>query len=277
MNFWTQFRQIFSDAIRLLAERFNFLGGHKWAVAIILLTIIVRTLLLPLAIKQIRSMQAMQRLQPEIKRLQQKHKKDKQKLNQEMMELYKREGVNPLAGCLPLVAQMPVLFAMYYAIRQITQPTTEWLVAQGIKGATGGEGVTNMPFLGLANACAKETLKISGKVLHVTHCGLAAPTIKTVAGVILLVVMTATSYLTTRQMSANQTPEQARIAQLMPLFFVFIMIRFPAALVLYWTTQNVYQYLQQTLMLRKKVIQSPGGGPKPSRPKPSRPKPKPKR
>lgn len=258
MNVWEQFQQIFRDGLKGIADAFGFAGTHRWALAIIVLTIIVRTLLLPLAIKQIRSMQAMQRLQPEIKRLQQKYKKDRQKLNSEMMELYKREGANPLMGCLPLVAQMPVLFAMYYAIRQITFPTTKWLVEHGITGKLGGFGVGTMPFLGLANTCVQETVGKAGKeIVRFTHCGLAAPASKTIAGIALLVIMTATSFLSSRQMTAHQDPQQARIAQIMPIVFVFVFLNFPAALVLYWTVQNIYQLVQQTIMLRTKTIQLP--------------------
>lgn len=231
MNIWTQFQEIFKDALKLIADRLTFVGDYRWALAIVLLTVVVRTALLPLAIKQIRSMQAMSRLQPEIKRLQAKHKKDKQKLNQEMMELYRREGVNPLGGCLPLVAQMPVLFAMYYAIREVK--------------------ADNMPFLGA---------QLANKVNDPW----------TITGILLLLLMTGAQFLSTRQMTAAQDQQQARIAQLMPLMFVFVMINFPVGLVLYWATQALYQLVQQTVMLRNKTIQlpdKPDGKAKPGKPK----------
>ena len=247
MNLWDQFVEAFRDALTFLADRLDFLGTHQWAASIILLTLIVRTALLPLAIKQVRSMQAMQRLQPEILRLRKKYAKDKQKLNQETMELYRREGVNPLGGCLPMVAQMPVLFAMYYVIRSIATPKV-----------AGGLGITTMPFLGLANSCVDQTVKVAGKLVKYSACGLAAPASKTAAGILLLILMTATSYVSAKQMTAGQDPQQARIARLMPLIFVFVMVNFYAGLVLYWTTQNVYQLVQQTIMLRTKTIQIPG-------------------
>lgn len=220
MEYWHSFERAFSDGVKLLADQLTFLGSHRWAATIVLLTLIVRTALLPLAVKQVRSSQAMQRLQPEIKRLQAKFKADKQKLNQETFELYKREGVNPFASCLPLIAQMPVFFAMFYAIRGLSQT------------------VKHMPFLGLGN--------------------LASPASKSVAGILLIAIMTATSFLSTRQMTAGQDPMQARMMKLMPLMFVVFMINLPAGLVLYWATSNLYQYLQQTIMLRnapKPVLQ----------------------
>src|ERR671934_1770002 len=89
----------------------------NYGVAIIVLTLAIRVLLLPLGLKQIRSMQAMQAIQPQIKQLQQKYKGNRQKLNEEMMKLYKERGVNPLAGCLPLLLQIPVLIALYSVLR----------------------------------------------------------------------------------------------------------------------------------------------------------------
>ena len=239
MNFgelWAQFVSLFANGLESLAGLFSFLGAHQWAAAIVVLTLIVRTLLLPLAVKQIRGMQAMQRLQPEMKRLQQKYRNDRQRLNQELMELYRREGASPLGGCLPMLPQAPVLFAMFYAIRGLSSRDLA------------------MPFLGLGD--------------------LTQPTNSSIAGWLLLIVYTGLTFLSTRQLSAATNRQQQRIQQLMPLFFVFIMLGFPAGLVLYWTTQQAYQFVQQTLMLRGKRLEPPdkatGKGP------PAQPLPKPK-
>src|SRR5438045_4937186 len=91
--------------------------GGSWGLAIIGLTVVVRLILLPLTLKQFKSMQALQRLQPEIKALQAKYKEDKQRLNQEMMKFYQENKVNPLGSCLPLAAQMPVFIALFYMLR----------------------------------------------------------------------------------------------------------------------------------------------------------------
>jgi YidC/Oxa1 family membrane protein insertase len=212
VNIWHQFVDYFRTALSAIADFYSFLGGHRWAAAIITLTLIVRTLLLPLAIKQIRSMREQQRLAPEIARLRQKHRTDRAKLGQETMALYQREGVNPYAACLPMVAQMPVLFAMYGALNDL--------------GKTAGA----MPFLGLGD------LK--------TKVG------QSVAGWLLVVIMTGASFLSTRMLNVGQTDSQRRLQLIMPLFFVFIFINYPAALMLYWTTQTVYQYVQQLVMTR---------------------------
>src|SRR3954468_7262486 len=92
--------------------------GGSWGLAIIGLTIVVRLILLPLTLKQFKSMQALQRLQPEIKELQKKYKDDKQRLNQEMMKFYQENKVNPLGSCLPLVAQFPVFISLFYMLRK---------------------------------------------------------------------------------------------------------------------------------------------------------------
>src|SRR5919198_5541529 len=91
--------------------------GGSWGLAIIGLTIVVRLILLPLTLKQFKSMQALQRLQPEIKALQAKYKEDKQRLNQEMMKFYQENKVNPLGSCLPLLMQMPVFISLFYMLR----------------------------------------------------------------------------------------------------------------------------------------------------------------
>ena len=92
------------------------LGFGSYGLAIILLTVLIKVLLYPLTVKQLNSMQAMQKIQPELKKLQEKYKDKPQMLQQKMMEIYQKEGVNPMAGCLPLLIQMPILMAMYYAL-----------------------------------------------------------------------------------------------------------------------------------------------------------------
>src|SRR5687768_5407859 len=106
------FFEIFAAA---LAGLYGFVKSY--GIAIILLTVAVRIIVLPLSIKQTRSMREMQRIQPELKKIQQKHKGDRTKMNEEMMALYKEHGVNPFGGCLPLLLQFPVLIALFYVVR----------------------------------------------------------------------------------------------------------------------------------------------------------------
>src|SRR5215212_9531603 len=92
--------------------------GFSWGLSIIALTLVVRAALVPLTVKQFKSMQAMARLQPEIKKLQAKYKDDRQRLNQEMMKFYQENKVNPFSSCLPIVAQLPVFFSLFYMLRK---------------------------------------------------------------------------------------------------------------------------------------------------------------
>jgi len=108
------------DPLQSLLTWFHDSLGVSWAIAIIFLTIIIRVILIPLTVKQYTSMRAMQKLQPQMKALQEKHKDDKAKLNEEMMKFYKENKVNPFGSCLPLLLQMPILMALYFMI--IRQP-----------------------------------------------------------------------------------------------------------------------------------------------------------
>src|ERR687885_175353 len=105
------------DAAKAILDFFHDSVGLGWGMSIIALTVVVRAALIPLTLKQFRSMQAMQRLQPEMKALQAKYKDDKQRLNQEMMKFYKENKVNPLGSCLPLLFQLPVFLALFYMLR----------------------------------------------------------------------------------------------------------------------------------------------------------------
>src|SRR5437660_8908642 len=110
----------------------------SYGIAIILLTVAVRLVLYPLTVKQTKSMQAMQRLQPEIKRLQAKYKNDKQKLNEEMMKFYKENKVNPLSGCLPLILQLPLFIVLYRLIHDLTSTVIAGAVVVGTVTTAGG-------------------------------------------------------------------------------------------------------------------------------------------
>jgi YidC/Oxa1 family membrane protein insertase len=102
---------------KLLFLIYNSVGFHSYALSLLLFTIVVKLLLLPLSIKQIKSSQRMQEIQPELARIQERYKNDKEKLNEETMKLYQEKKYNPASGCLPLVVQMPILFALFYVIR----------------------------------------------------------------------------------------------------------------------------------------------------------------
>ena len=117
--------EVFSVILTALYNLTDKAGFPSYGLAIILLTVIIKVALYPLTKKQLQSMKAMQRIAPELKKLQEKHKDNPQLIQQKMMALYQREGINPLAGCLPLILQMPILMAMYYALFNFDYATAD--------------------------------------------------------------------------------------------------------------------------------------------------------
>lgn len=270
MSIATQFVNYFADGLKALANAFAFLGGFKWAAAIIALTLIVRTLLLPLAIKQIRSMREMQRLQPELNRLKQKYRNDRNAMNQETMALYQREGINPLASCLPMFAQFPVLFAMYAALRRFTpialsdlSRLSSYVAKHHVSAAKAVQTLKIRmdahKLQTIATYAERHRESLYSAAFH-THVVVRMPflglgdlsnhALQNPAGWLLIVLMSALSFLSTLQFNMGQTEQQKRMQLLMPLFFIVLFLRYPAALLLYWTTQQAYQFVQQTIMTR---------------------------
>lgn len=190
---------------------------------IILFTILVKLVLLPLTLQQIRSQKAMQRLQPELKALQTRLAKDKEKLGVETMALYKQHGVNPAAGCFPIVLQMPVLFGLYAALNNLgTQNIPE-------------NSAFQQPWLWVENLAKPD-------ILQLPFLGFPLP-------FILPVLAAATQWVQQRMMTQPsddpQQQMQQQIFQFMPLMMLWFGISFSAGLALYWVTQNVIGIVQQ--------------------------------
>jgi YidC/Oxa1 family membrane protein insertase len=227
-------------------------GVHAWGWAIILLTLIIRIFLLPLAIKQTRSMRAMQALQPQIKELQKKHKVDrdllrkdpetykarKQKLNEEMMALYQREGANPAASCLPLLAQAPIFLALFWMLRDQSRP---------------GEPLFAAPFYFFTDFVSQaESTDPTGLAATVSNAGWP--------GWLLILLMAGTMFWSQRQMLARNAAQMADnpmaqqqkvLMYAMPVFLAFISFQFPLGILLYWVTTNIWQVAQQAIILRE--------------------------
>ncbi len=216
----------------------------SYGVAIILLTILVRLILYPLTAKQARSMLAMQRVQPEIKKLQAKYKHDRPKLNEEMMKFYKENKINPLGGCLPLVAQMPIFIALFQMLRNVQKhvPVGEQLFQDMCRGAATVKKCPkppNLPFLGM-------NLSVSASASHAGFSD-AFPYY------VLIGLVVITAFLQQKQTMRNQTqanPQMQMVGKIMPLFFAFISLSLPAGLVLYFFVSNLWQMGQQELVFR---------------------------
>ncbi len=235
----------------------------NYAVAISLLTITVMAILSPLTLKSTRSMLAMQRLAPEVKKLQQKYKTDRQKLNEEMMALYRENNVSPLGGCLPMLLQLPVFLVLYGVIRGLTNTVT-----------IAGHVVSQPKYISSSSLLYHDLKAAGGKMMSFgidlsksatsIHGGLA----KALPFYILIVVAIGLQYLQMRQITARNpqaaaaNPQMARMQKFFPLIFGIIYINIPAAVNIYFIVSNLFRIAQQELMFRfdpvVKTMASPG-------------------
>lgn len=213
------------------------LGIASWGLSIILLTLTVRVLLLPLTLKQVKSMQRLQLLAPELRRIQGKYKDDKQRQQQEMMKFYQENRVNPLASCFPLLFQMPFFIGLYYMLRTDLR--------QDICGQT-------------AKACADATAAQFHSVgaLPGSESFLFIPDLTgraTGAVLVILIVLYVSSQIVSGLLStASMDRNQRMIMLALPIVFVAFIINFPAGLMVYWITTNCWTIVQQ-LIVRKTV------------------------
>ena len=270
----------------ILAQIYSVVGNY--GVSIILLTILVRVVLLPLGIKQIQSMHNMQALQPKIKALQTKYKGNKQRQQEEIMKMYRESGVNPLSGCWPVLLQFPILIAMYAVLRPpvVNASANEpgQVIAAGdytnnhlpvdsalydnVTHHTGTDLITlNLQCAAIQSGTGAVTLQDSaGKPLaqgledpegnaipRTLDCGQGLGT--KIPYFAFLLLMVGTTFYQQRQMQkvappGSTNPQQQALFKIMPLMFGVFGISFPAGLVVYWTTSNLWQIGQQHVMLR---------------------------
>lgn len=258
----------------VLAAIYDLVGNY--GLAIVIFTVIIRIMIIPLGVKQVKSMYAMQQLAPQMKKLRNKYKNDRQKLNEEMMKMYRENGVNPMGGCLPILLQAPVFFALYAVLtspfpgRDNHIPPESELYQQVIVTQDG------VDFLGMNLLCtpaqagdpsvqvrapqiddtpAVEASEDKTASLETLDCG-NGPLAK-VPYIILLVAMVAMTYFQNAQMmkmnpNAATTPKvQQNIMKVMPLIFGVVGFQFQAGLIVYWVTSASWQVLQSRLLLQQ--------------------------
>ena len=211
--------------------------GTTWGLAIVLLTVVTRVAILPLSLKQIRSMRSLQAHQPEIKKIQEKYKDDRQRMQREMMSFYQENKINPFASCVPLLLQLPVFMSLFYLLRSDT-----------FKNELNGAG-----WLGIPNLSEKAT----GGVL-----------------IVLLVLYFVTMVGSTSVMAASAEGSQRLMMYALPVIFTPIIINFPSGLVVYWITTNLWTMGQQWVV---KQIIPPPPKPTPDQAKAAKPPPPPPR
>jgi YidC/Oxa1 family membrane protein insertase len=222
-------------------------------VSIILLTVLVMLVMFPLTAKQARSMMEMQRAQPEIKKLQAKYKNDRQKQNEEIMKFYQEHKINPLAGCLPLLVQMPVFFALFRVMREPYKhiPKSSDLYAAFCTGPQGHlyTNACNRPKLGLPTAQNFLGMDLSQHATGVTGGFLDALPYFLLVGAVIV-----TAFLQSRQSrrnSPNMNSQMAMVTTVLPIGFGLLSLAFPAGLVLYFLISNLWRLGQQELIMRK--------------------------
>jgi YidC/Oxa1 family membrane protein insertase len=228
--------------------------GVGWGFSIILLTLVVRTVLLPLTLKQFKSMQAMSRLAPEIKALQQKYKDDKQRQQQEMMAFYKEHQVNPFGSCLPLLLQMPVFISLFYMLRKDLKVD---ICGSALKAH---DIVTTAQ---IQKASCDQVDPGSGQFLFIpdiTHKATGAVLI------VLIVLYIGSQLASSVLMSVTADRNQRMLMIGLPFLFTTFIISFPAGLIVYWITTNLWTVSQQYVISGKEAKRGAAAAATPARP-----------
>jgi len=228
----------------LLSPIFNKDSGVTWALSIMGLVIIIRIILIPLFVKQIKSQRALTALQPHMKEIQKKYKDDRQKQSEEMMKLYKEHKTNPLASCFPILAQAPIFFALFTVLNGIGANP---IVTRGVLTQADGASAAKAEFFG---APISETFMSSD-----------ITTVKIVTAA-LIIFMSATTFTTQRQLMTKGMPKMDSSNNMMlkqqkvmlyafPLIFAFSGVHFPVGVLIYWSTTNLWTWGQQFYVIKR--------------------------
>lgn len=218
-------------------------SGASWVLSIIGLTLVIRAALIPLFVKQIKSSRNMQLIQPKVAEVKKKYGHDRERLAQETMKLYKDNGTNPFSSCLPLLLQMPIFIALFR------------LIDQAAKNGEGRGVLTNEEARQFANA------ELFGVKISQTFIGADGSLGVMAMAAVLVLLMTATTFLTQRQLMSKNMPASAMSGQyaqqqkmllyILPLAFGFGGIFFPIGVLFYWTTSNLWTMGQQFYVIRR--------------------------
>ena len=227
---------------KALSPLFGFDSGVTWTLSIMGLVVLIRTILIPLFVKQIKSQRALTALQPQMKEIQKKYKDDRQKQSEEMMKLYKEHKTNPLASCFPIIAQAPIFFALFTVLNGIAKDQPH-----GFMEGDYLESAKNATFFGA---------KISE-----TFLGTDSVTVKIVT-VLLITLMSASTFTTQKQLMTKGMPkmdasnnmmlqQQKIMLYLFPLIFAISGVNFPVGVLIYWSTTNIWTFGQQFYVIKR--------------------------
>src|SRR6201991_2100046 len=243
------------DVATAVLKFFHDSVGLSWGLSIIAITVCTRAILIPLTYKQLKGMRALQALQPQMKEIQEKYKNDKQRMQQEMMRFYKENKVNPFASCIPLLAQLPVFITLFYTLRHELPKD----ICSGLGLPNGCETAGHASFLFVNDLTAKAT----GSEL-----------------IVLLVLYVGTQLISGFFMSVTADKSQRTMMFVLPLIFVPFVISFPAGLIVYWITTNIWT-IGQGLVIKRiipvPVAATPAGAAAVKEAKPPPPPPKKKK
>ncbi|GAQ53238.1 membrane protein insertase YidC [Streptomyces acidiscabies] len=222
--------------------------GWAWGLSIVSLVILIRICLIPLFVKQIKATRAMQTLQPEMKKIQERYKNDRQRQSEEMMKLYKDTGTNPLSSCLPILAQSPFFFALYHVLSAIASGKTIGVINNDLLASARQAHIFGAP---LAVKFTDGAAKVEALGAHITDVR--------VVTAIMIVLMSASQFFTQRQLMTKnvdttvKTPymqQQKMLMYIFPVMFAVFGINFPVGVLVYWLTTNVWTMGQQMFVIR---------------------------
>jgi YidC/Oxa1 family membrane protein insertase len=253
----------FSPLIKVFEEIMVFIHNHlvggSWGLAIVGLTVLVRAILVPLTYRQLKSMQEMQRLAPEMNKIKEKYKEDKQRQQQEIMKFYQEHKINPLASCLPLLLQLPVFISLFYMLRtdlkkhicgeaMVKHYRTTAGLATKYKGSLHVSSFAQLPSKFVEETTCNTVAPHSGKFLFIPDITSKATGIVLV---VLIVLYVGSQLASTLIATATADPNQRRLMLLLPVVFVVILYRYPAGLLVYWITTNLWTVGQQSILRRR--------------------------
>ncbi|MFC3573480.1 membrane protein insertase YidC [Streptomyces yaanensis] len=222
--------------------------GWAWGLSIVSLVILIRICLIPLFVKQIKATRAMQTLQPEMKKIQERYKNDKQRQSEEMMKLYKESGTNPLSSCLPILAQSPFFFALYHVLNGIATGKTIGVIDDQLLASARKAHIFGAPLAAKFTDSADKVSALGAQLTDVR-----------VVTAIMIVLMSASQFYTQRQLMTKnvdttvKTPfmqQQKMLMYVFPVMFAVFGINFPVGVLVYWLTTNVWTMGQQMYVIR---------------------------
>ncbi|MEU6547327.1 membrane protein insertase YidC [Streptomyces sp. NPDC046859] len=221
--------------------------GWAWGLSIVSLVILIRICLIPLFVKQIKATRAMQTLQPEMKKIQERYKNDKQRQSEEMMKLYKETGTNPLSSCLPILAQSPFFFALYHVLNAIATGKTIGVINDDLLASARKAHIFGAPLAAKFTDSADKVSQLGATLMDVR-----------VVTAVMIVLMSASQFYTQRQLMTKnvdttvKTPfmqQQKMLMYIFPVMFAVFGINFPVGVLVYWLTTNVWTMGQQMYVI----------------------------